>query len=366
MSAPALPPRLRSAPALGLTARAAEGRFALQHCAECGAVQYPPQEICAACLSGDLRWKDVAPKGHLLAGTRLSHSLEPFFQARAGRPAPWRLGLVRHESGAVLTCFVHAACAGAGPVRLSLTTDRAGMACLLALPEHAEEEDPMLAQISAVTGRGPALVTDATTPVGAAFARALLARGAGPVWLGHAGPLDPALAGAEGARPLDISALADVAEVTGPLALVVSVPGPGTGTLEEEMAATCFAPARLAAALSPVLAGAAWLAVLGIEARVPDPARPAPSAALAAAEAWLIGLRETLSASGGRAIGVYPGPLALPGTEEEAGPRLALPALARAALAALESGVQELFPDPVSRHLLARAATEGKAVGRGA
>ena len=35
---PTLPPATRSRAGLGLTAAAAEWRFALQHCAECGAV----------------------------------------------------------------------------------------------------------------------------------------------------------------------------------------------------------------------------------------------------------------------------------------------------------------------------------------
>ena len=41
-----LPPAARGRVALGLTAAAAEGRFALQVCADCGAVQYPPREAC--------------------------------------------------------------------------------------------------------------------------------------------------------------------------------------------------------------------------------------------------------------------------------------------------------------------------------
>ncbi|HLB16524.1 MAG TPA: zinc ribbon domain-containing protein, partial [Burkholderiales bacterium] len=45
---PTLPPGTRSRVALGLTAAAAEGRFALQVCRDCGAVQYPPREACQA------------------------------------------------------------------------------------------------------------------------------------------------------------------------------------------------------------------------------------------------------------------------------------------------------------------------------
>jgi len=55
---PVLPPWPRSRIALGLTAGAAEGRFVLQVCAECGAVQYPPREACHRCLSDRLPWRE--------------------------------------------------------------------------------------------------------------------------------------------------------------------------------------------------------------------------------------------------------------------------------------------------------------------
>ncbi|MFP3339704.1 zinc ribbon domain-containing protein, partial [Micrococcus sp. SIMBA_131] len=42
-----LPSGLRSRAALGLTAAAAEGRFMLQVCGECGALQYPPRDACS-------------------------------------------------------------------------------------------------------------------------------------------------------------------------------------------------------------------------------------------------------------------------------------------------------------------------------
>ena len=51
-----LPPGSRSRAALGLTAAAALGRFELQVCATCKAVQYPPREICHVCLGDELIW----------------------------------------------------------------------------------------------------------------------------------------------------------------------------------------------------------------------------------------------------------------------------------------------------------------------
>src|SRR5690606_17108248 len=66
---PTLPPASRSRAAPGLSAAAAEGRFMLQRCAECGTVQYPPRDACASCLSVDLPWRDVSPEGRLIAET---------------------------------------------------------------------------------------------------------------------------------------------------------------------------------------------------------------------------------------------------------------------------------------------------------
>ncbi|MBV8538308.1 MAG: short-chain dehydrogenase, partial [Alphaproteobacteria bacterium] len=85
-----VPPGSRSRVALGMTAAAAEGRFALQACADCGAVQYPPREACHACLSPRLAWRDQSGLGTLIAETVLHHSNDLFFRERL----PWRLGLV--------------------------------------------------------------------------------------------------------------------------------------------------------------------------------------------------------------------------------------------------------------------------------
>ncbi|HEX3992990.1 MAG TPA: zinc ribbon domain-containing protein, partial [Acetobacteraceae bacterium] len=60
---PLLPQGVRSRTAHGLTAAAAEGRFALQVCADCGFTVYPPRDVCPRCLSGRLPFRDVSPGG---------------------------------------------------------------------------------------------------------------------------------------------------------------------------------------------------------------------------------------------------------------------------------------------------------------
>src|ERR1700721_944851 len=71
---PNLPPGLRSRVALGLTAAAARGRFELQVCRDCGAVQYPPREACRVCLSPRLDWRAQDGGGELVSETTLHPS----------------------------------------------------------------------------------------------------------------------------------------------------------------------------------------------------------------------------------------------------------------------------------------------------
>lgn len=118
----------RAAAMAPMDAAAASGRLALQHCAACGAAQYPPREICHVCLSADLAWTVTdQTAATVLAATTLHHSFEP-----SQRPAlPLRIGLVQLQSGPSAVCFVPDAPAGAHVfVRASL--DREGRAVLTA------------------------------------------------------------------------------------------------------------------------------------------------------------------------------------------------------------------------------------------
>jgi uncharacterized OB-fold protein len=77
----------------------------LQRCADCGSAQYPPRELCAACLSDRLNWESASSLPALvLARTRLHHSNEPRFRTRL----PLTVGLVQFDAGPGAVCFLAA------------------------------------------------------------------------------------------------------------------------------------------------------------------------------------------------------------------------------------------------------------------
>src|SRR4029453_4002734 len=88
-----LPPWARGRVALGMTAAAAEGRFELQVCSDCSAVQYPPREACHRCLSPRLA---CAPPPRPPAK-------DPFFRG----PLRGRLGLGQLEAGPSVIVHLH-------------------------------------------------------------------------------------------------------------------------------------------------------------------------------------------------------------------------------------------------------------------
>lgn len=122
----ALPPSARSAAAAGLNRVAAEGRFALQRCADCGCVQYPVRDACVRCLGVRLAWHDVPAGGELLAATTVRHSLLPYFTARG----PCRIGTVRLDAGPSAIAFVGDGIEPGDRVQLALMLDDAGQAVL--------------------------------------------------------------------------------------------------------------------------------------------------------------------------------------------------------------------------------------------
>ena len=99
------------------------GQLALQRCAACDAVQYPPRELCWRCLADALEWRvsDCEP-GEVLATATLHHSYHTRFRSRL----PLRVGLVRLDAGPTAVCFLAGDCAAGTRVTVRADNDDAG------------------------------------------------------------------------------------------------------------------------------------------------------------------------------------------------------------------------------------------------
>ena len=125
----AIPPVARSRLWQQINQASAEGVFRLQACAACEHVQYPPQEFCSQCLSGDLAWEEVNPLGKVLSWTRVRASNHPFFRDRL----PLHTGLVKLDCGPVMFVYLAASCLQAGrAVQVTGLPDRSGQTVFLA------------------------------------------------------------------------------------------------------------------------------------------------------------------------------------------------------------------------------------------
>ena len=132
------PPAARTALGKRLSVASADGKFELPVCGACGAAQYPPREVCRACLGDDLGWAEVDGRGEVLATVDLHHSLEPWF----GERLPWPIASVKLKVGGV--ALVHIAPQVAGPgrkVRLLNIKDASGQSVLYAVGEEDADMD---------------------------------------------------------------------------------------------------------------------------------------------------------------------------------------------------------------------------------
>lgn len=390
---PTLPPALRSRAALGLTAAAAAGRFELQACADCGAVQYPPREVCRNCLSEHLEWRAVDPAGTLLASTTLHHSNDLYFRERL----PWRIGTVRMAAGPSVIAHVHGDCRDGEQVRLSLKLDRSGQAVMIALPVQATpnmEDDPTLRETSCDPKFRRALVTDGKTPVGMAAARALLEAGASTVFVGDpetwkqsaafdALCQDPRIQ----VQSLNVTDSDSVERISrsigGKVEILVNTAGyeRDGGVLynrdlnkaHDALDVNCMGLLRLAQHFGPAMAGraadgvnsaVAWVNVLSIYAHVNLPARGLWSASMAAALSVAQCLRHELRQAGVRVVNVFPGPVDHEWEQLTPPPRVSPKAVADAVVQALRNGTEDSYVGDVAREFVERLRDNPKGLER--
>lgn len=383
MSFPPLPPGGRSRMALGLTAAAALGRFKLQVCARCGAVQYPPREACRVCLSDTLHWRVQPEYGELIAETTLYHSNDQYFQDRL----PWRLGMVRLDAGPTAVVHLHGGCPPApGRVRIAARLDKSGQGVLLAFPIDevpTMADDRQLREMTCSPRHRKVLVTDGTTAVGAAVVRAIIDAGAQCVWAGHAGPrkMSAGFAGLDALPPfspvvLDLTDAQSVKKLATQIGREVDIlintaevrgvrdgdARGGTEAARGEMDVNYFGLLHLAQEFGPAMrskgadqhSAGAWVNLLSVYALVNFPPQGTFSASKAAALSLSQCLRADMRRSGVRVINVFPGPIDDEWNQRLPPPKLAPESLAKAMIHALEDGVEDIYPGEVAQDWLAR------------
>lgn len=382
---PALPPATRSRAASGLTAAAAMGRFKLQVCANCGAVQYPPREACHVCLSLRLRWRDADSRGELIADTTIHHSYEPFFRERL----PWRIGMVHLDAGPTVIAHLHSGC-GPAPVRVRLGArlDKSGQGVLVAFPIDevpTMSDDRQLRGMASHPRDRKVLITDGATAVGQALVRALLDADAEIVWVGHAQPAQKSV-GLEELRnlprvtllPLDVTGPDSVRELAGQIGARTDIlinnaemhgaaatgARAGIDSARAEMDVNYFGLLRLAQEFAPAMRAhaaaepanlLAWVNLLSVFALANFPAHGTFSASKAAAYSFSQCLRAEMRPAGIRVVTVFPGPIDDEWNQSVPPPRLSPEALARAVVDALGAGIEEVYPGDFAQEWLARS-----------
>ena len=390
---PLLPQGARSRTAHGLTAAAAEGRFALQVCADCGHVLYPPRDACPRCLSAKLPFKNIDPNGRLIAETTVRISTDRYFHERM----PWRIGTVQLDAGPAIVAHLHGDTVEGERVRLTLKLDKSGSAVMFALP--AQETPHMQAdrhwrEMTCDPQYRRVLISDGRNAVGQAMAKAFAEAGASTVFVGIADPWKPFPGEAELRNiapievvPLDVTDTASVAELAaqngGRIDILVNTAEhvrPG-GIIErgnlsvtrEEIDIRYFGMMRLAQAFGPALrfrgadgvnSATAFVNLLSVHALMNWPAYGASSAAEAACLSASQCLRAELRPGGVKVLNAFFGPLETEWYQTVPPPKLAPAALARAVVAALQDGLEDIFVGDIAQDVRERLNTNPKALER--
>ena len=391
---PLLPPSGRSRIALSLTAAAALGRFELQVCRDCGAVQYPPREACHRCLSLRLDWKPQSGDGELISETTLFHSHDVFFRERL----PWRLGMIRLDCGPSIVAHLHGDVLPAPcRVRVGARLDKAGQAALIAFPVEGTvnmADDKQLREMTCDPKFRKVLVTDGKTPVGQALVRALVGAGADIVWVGHAEPWKKTAGFAELTRlapvtpvPLDVTSSDSVREIGAEIGVKVDIlinnaevhrtygisTRYGVDAAKAEMDVNYFGLLRLAQEFGPVMrsrgadgqsSATAWVNLLSVYALANFPVHGTFSASKAAAWSLAQCLRAEMQPAGLRVVNVFPGPIDDEWNQELPPPKITPDALAKAVVKALQDGVEDVYPGDVAQEWLARWRDNPKVLER--
>src|SRR5205085_8160256 len=80
-------------------AAARRGRLVVQRCAGCGALRFPPRELCSTCLATDATWQEVSGRGEVFTYNVMHQVYHPGFAAEV----PYAVVLVKLEEGPKIT-----------------------------------------------------------------------------------------------------------------------------------------------------------------------------------------------------------------------------------------------------------------------
>ncbi|NHF72866.1 SDR family NAD(P)-dependent oxidoreductase [Paracoccus xiamenensis] len=390
---PTIPPQARSRAAMGLTAAAAEGRFAMQVCGECGAVLYPARDACNKCLSVELSWQDVDPRGELLAETTVRTSTNLYFRERA----PWRAGTVRLDAGPIIICHIHGDVPPRARVVMTNRLDRAGQGVLLAMPETPApdmEDDPQLRAMTSDPKLRRVLIVDGRSDNAPAIAKALHKAGATTIFVGEAegwrpNPHRAALQAVPGVQvlPLDVTDSASIRELAGEIGGKVDIlinnarfirPGGvlargDTAFAQQEFDVNVMGLMRLAQAFGPgmcartadgVNSAVAWVNILSAYALVNMPEFGSFAASQAAALSLGQSLRGEFRDSGLRVMHVFVGPTEDDWHQPLPPPKVAPGSLANDLVKGLQAGLEDVYCGDVAKELVARFRAGPKVLER--
>jgi short-subunit dehydrogenase/uncharacterized OB-fold protein len=390
---PLLPQGARSRTAHGLTAAAAEGRFALQVCPDCGFALYPPRDACPRCLSPRVPFHEVAPGGTVLAETTIRTSTEPYFRERR----PWRIGTVALDRGPVFVAHLHGDVTEGAGVRMTLRLDKSGNAVAIAMPENPtehQEDDVQLREMTCDPKFRRVLVTEGRNATGQAMTRAMAKAGASPIFVGIADPWKPVpneatlrdIPGVE-IVSLDITDTQSVADMAAEIAhrvdiLINTSEHPRIGGImnrhgltiaREEMEIRYFGRLRLARYFGPTMrargadgvnSATAFANLLSVHALMNWPQYGAFSATEAACLSAAQALRTELRGGGVKVLNMFAGPLDTEWFQSVPPPKLSPAALATATVNALRKGIEDCYVGDIAQDIRARLEVQPKTLER--
>jgi len=390
---PLLPQGVRSRTAHGLTAAAAEGRFALQVCVDCGFVLYPPRDACPRCLSARVPFQDVPSGGSVLAATTIRTSTDVYFRERT----PWRIGTVVLDCGPSFVAHLHGDVAEGDRVSMTLRLDKSGNAVAIAMPqsptEH-QEDDVQLRELTCDPKFRRVLITDGRTATGQAMANAMATAGASIIFVGIADPWKPLpneakLRTTPGVEivALDITNTQSVTDAAGEFAHRVDIlvnttehsriggimDRHGLTVAREEMDVRYFGLLRLAQHFGPTMrargadgvnTAAAFVNLLSVHALMNWPLYGAFSATEAACLSAAQALRAELRGGGVKVLNMFCGPLDTEWFQTVPPPKLSPAALATATVEALRKGIEDAYVGDVALDIRARLDVQPKALER--